>query len=272
MFKSLLNTIARISIFAISFIVFIYCKLPDQLENKRHSIKLVYEFQDAKLADGKLFSISDSIDIFFHDDYAVYQLPHRYFYYKGTMDKELNIIDDKLDRTYVKYYYVICKNKQPYGFMFDSITAVKPKKTNIDTFLKTSLCKDFAYYVKNKVKLVDSTVSNDKNILIEKRIPVKMENESFPDSIYYYYDKRFKWLNYSLSPELDSLTKSKLIKVRVIYLPWPKGEKRYGKTYPINIPRREYRFELKKIQPESKELSNFIEAFISKERMWYKTD
>jgi hypothetical protein len=52
--------------------------------------------------------------------------------------------------------------------------------------------------------------------------------------------------NYSFSKELDSISKSKLVKVEFIYNKTPKGEKYNGKRYSFNIPEHEIRFEIKK--------------------------
>jgi hypothetical protein len=268
MLKQHLNIITRVSILVIIFFIFINWRQELLGTPSHQSIKFTFEHQHAK-DDGKLVIVKDSLNMFFHDHYIAYMLPYTKMYFKGTLDKNQNEIGSKLVRVDTAYRYLIYKEKNKFGYQFDSVDFKKPEKLNIDTFRTNNLWKGFSFYQKNIDSLVESKPGTDENIMVKKYVCNHKLDDTFTDTMYFYFDKRMTGISFSLSPEMDSLTHSKLFKVLYIFNKVPKGKKYFGKSHGFDVPKREWTFEISRIPPESPTLTKFIEQFISKEKTLY---
>jgi hypothetical protein len=185
------------------------------------------------------------------------------------MDKDYNEVDNKLVHVDTAYRYLIYKEKNKFGYQFDSTNFKNPEKINIDTFRTTGLWRVYPLYQNNIDSLIETKPVTDKNILLKKYVCRHKLNDTFTDTMYYYFDKRMTGISFSLSPEMDSLTHSKLFKVLYIFNKVPKGKKYFGKSHGFDVPKREWTFEISRIPPESPTLTKFIEQFISKEKTLY---
>lgn len=126
----------------------------------------------------------------------------------------------------------------PYGLMFDSLGAKGGRRIELDSL------NDLLNVGKLNRKTIAldgdsliSSVRNQKNgkILREEFIQHK---KNYPDSIFRYYSDGFRNVNFSISPELDLRSNSKLVKVKLIFT--PKTERGMQKN------REEFSLELKK--------------------------
>jgi hypothetical protein len=238
-------------------------------KNSHQAIKFTWLIQSVN-NNGEVFDlIKDSVSMFFHNYYTLYQLPYTKSYFKGHMDKDYNEIDNKLVRVDTAYRYLIYKEKDKFGYQFDSVDFKKPEKVNIDTFGINRLWKDFIFFQKKLDTLVEKQIDSNGNIVLEKYIYKHRYGDSYADTIYYYFNKSMKGVRFSFSPVMDSLSDSKLVKVRYIYNKVPKVRKYFGKLLVFDIPKKEYRFEISRIPPESPALTKFIDQFISKEKTLY---
>jgi len=67
----------------------------------------------------------------------------------------------------------------------------------------------------------------------------KKLDQTYPDSIYYYFDKSERLGGYSFSSELEKSRNAKLVKVRFLYNPTFYG------TNKLAVPKKEFYFRLK---------------------------
>lgn len=251
-------------------LIFIGFKQTAPEKSTAYSIKFIHIAQDFKTDSGQLIEFADSMQIYFDGAYCIYKRPSLHVYAVNIFDKHGNFIGEKVTHQDTTYTYTIYKEKNKYGYLFDSITASKPHKLNVDTFLRTTVNKGFNFLPGNSYRLTETKWSADKDTLFEQYFCADKKDVSYADSIYYYYDKRLTDVNFSLSIKLDSLKKSKLVRVRFIYNKIPKGKIYNGKTFDFDTPRRELSYEIRKnIGGESPTLVNFINLFKSKEKELY---
>jgi len=135
-----------------------------------------------------------------------------------------NINTELVPTTDTTFKYFIVKNNDSIGLAYDSLTTLdKGKLFQLDSLLERLAIdklnmKIFALDL-GRATSIEQTGQSGK---VEKYFTKKSEGDA--DSIYRYYDKNFKDINFSFAPELDKLNKSKLYKTRFIYLPKDKSK------------------------------------------------
>lgn len=223
------------------------------------SIKLISNIQFVKADDNKLFFVADSLNIYYCDNYVLFQLPQYYGNSTQDSDKGGDTIALKVKHMETKYGYVIYNKKNKYGYRFESLNVDKPQKISVDSFLTIKAYKGFPFYSEHNDSLITSTRNVIKHTLVEKHIYKKKNDASYSDSIYYYYKNGFKNIEYSFSTKLDSSRNLKLYKVRFIYNTVPKG------NHNLDIPRREFLFEINNNNSRCNDIINFVNQFKVKE-------
>ena len=87
-------------------------------------------------------------------------------------------------------------------------------------------------------------VKKDKDgIVIEKYGMMKQGDEMSIDTIYYYYSKKMNNIEYSFSKKLDSISRKKLFKVRLLY------NSKFSSSNKSVLPKREISFEIREVTP-----------------------
>jgi hypothetical protein len=190
----------------------------------------------------KISNLRDTISIIYFNDYVLYQLP-------GTREFET---DKKIPGTET---YFICRKKASNGFLFNSINDNnKGMNFPVDSFLKNRAFAGVNFDINSNDTLIEVSKEGEFSFL-EKYIS-KTNTETYPDSIYYYFINKFKNIDYSLSPKLDSIKGKKLYKVRLIY------NNKFSSSEKVMLPKREILFEIQeKTILNSKEIIDFIERF-----------
>ncbi len=259
MITNFFNTIARISILAMVSLL-CNCCIPHYYTNQGcKSISLISSFQLLKVDNNQLFSIGGSLNIFYCDNYILFQLPQNPAPTTADNNNGGDITMKKVKVEETKCAYVIYNKKYNYGYLFDSLSIEKPRVISIDSFLTMRTFKKFPFYLENNVSLVEASRNKINHTLIEKYIYKDKKDISYADTIYYFYRKGFKNIEYSFSKKLDSIKKLKLYSVRLIYNKVPKG------NHGMDIPKREFLFEIENNNSYSNKIVDFINRFKEKE-------
>lgn len=267
MLKPHKKIITGVSILVIISFAFIPGQLKAQANENYPGIKFKYETQHY-LKDGRPYNLTDSMYIYFDGNYTLYHRPYSSAHTKAIVDNDMNVKSENI-RVDTLYHNIIYNNPNKYGYQFDSVSFKKVKKMNIDTFRSTTLWARFPFYEESTNKFVSIQKSADKYTFVEKYVCKEKKNDTYTDTMYYYFDKRLIGVNFSLSREMDSLKHAKLVKVLYIFNNVPKGQLYMGKSCPFDMPKRVWTFEISAIPPASKALTNFIEQFKSKEKELY---
>ena len=204
-----------------------------------HAITVSYKFELLKPGDTEINTLNDSLRFYFLNELTICRLFIPYEQVKVKMDRKGNITEKKLiDWGTRSRYFVYDKNNR-YGLLYDSLTVTKARKLPVDSLLKKRLTTNAAMFYNSNDSLV-ATIRRSEEILEEKYIPIVKYDETYPDSIYLYYNKQLVDVTFSFSEELDGLKKTKLCKARFIYNP------RRAARENIVLPRRELLFQVKK--------------------------
>ncbi len=134
--------IIKAIVLIMSFLSAINCSqvLP---KDKEVAIKYIYEYQSISI-DGKLIASCDSMNIYYHGNYIIYQKPYASLEtYIREVKNDTTVQKQRLQK--VKYYYVISNSNKLWAFKFDSLKTLKAKKIDIDTFRKYSVGQGFIF-------------------------------------------------------------------------------------------------------------------------------
>lgn len=218
-------------------------------------IELYTHIQSISLDDGRKLDFKDSLIIFSDNNYVIYKRPFIKFFFHQNLVQGTDTINQTVANHIVKYHYFIYNKKSSYGYFYDSINSVKPKRIFVDSVEHELIMKGFPFYSDRDI-LIYSNRRNNKSYFLEKRVPTNKTDDTFPDSSYYYYNNKFLKSPFSFSEKLDSLSDSKLYKIRFLYNFIGKGK------YSFDIPHHEFYFELRNVQ-NPVEIPKLIERFKS---------
>ena len=195
----------------------------------------------------KIYSLKDTILIFYYFDYILYRL-------SATIRFETG---EKLKGTEP---YFIYNKKDDFGYLYTSINdSSRGTKYPVDSFLANRGLKgkDFDIPIDSLWSLTEK-IKVKENILIEKYGSLKQGDETTIDSIYYYYSKDMNKIEYSFSKKLDSIKAMKLFKIRFLY------NERTSTANEIILPKRELSFEMiEEDPPNPQKIIEFIKKFES---------
>jgi|GEM_PF-4332705 len=226
------------------------------------SAKLISRMEFVRTDNNQLIVNSDSIGMFYCDDYTLYQIPVHASFSTGNFNKNGDEINEKIIKEWINYEYVIHNKNKPFAFRFDSLKAENPKAVSIDSFQTHYTFKYFQFYQSDNDSLLQSISVN--HVLIEKYVCKDKKDASYPDTTFYYFKHGFENIDYSFSKKMDSIKKMKLFKVESIYneIPLPNGTK---------IPKRVWVFELRNNDNYNKSnILKFVNQFRKKENGWSK--
>jgi hypothetical protein len=192
--------------------------------------------------DGELKNYRDSLEIYYYDEQFLIQIPYIY-----ALENATEIL--KIETRFSYFYYL---KDSTSGFYFDKQGVAEPKKLSVDSFLAMKTFKYFNFFDQNNDSLIQ-TIKSANRTVVEKYIPKKKPDQSYPDTTYLYYNKRFNDLDlYCFSKLLDSTKKMKLFKVEMKY------NSQFYDGYSFKFPKREFLFHLKESKKPNREI---IELF-----------
>jgi len=259
-----IKVIAKILTLVIT-LFFANCNCYNSTIIKCTSAKLLYRAELVRSDNNQLFVESDSIGMFYCDNYTLYQIPIHEDFSTVNLDRNGNEINEKIIKEWTGFRYVVCNKNKPFAFRFDSLKAEKPKTVSIDSFLIDKTFKNFPFYQSDNDSLLQ--IVNVNHVLIEKHVNKVYKDKtdmSYPDTTFYYLKPGFENIDYSFSKKMDSIKKMKLFKVEFIFneISLPNGTK---------IPKRVWVFELRNNDNYNKSnILKFVNQFRKKENGWSK--
>lgn len=198
-------------------------------------------------ADASLIVVDNKIDIFNSQDYTLYRLPYIY-----TLEKDMTLLKKE-----IKYSVFVFRNDKKFGFYYrDEFQDSNPLRLNIDSFLKERAFSTMDFYHAESVNLIQTKTDT---VNIKQVFAIKDKTDEFQyDSIYVFYNKQAIGINYSLSKQLDTNQFYKLYKFNLVCSDF------YSKKYKLEIPRREWLFELYNYKELSESDTKYFQLFINK--------
>ncbi|MBO9203793.1 MULTISPECIES: hypothetical protein [Niastella] len=178
---------------------------------------------------GKLWSVDDTISVYYYKGMVLYKLPYQIV----SNDKFGNLIEE------TAYNYMVRERGAEVGFLFDTLNAVNATKVKVDSMLGNRLSPNLKFYSETNDSLVRTIQLSDGKGVEQVYVSKVLINESYNDSTYLYYSESLNNFAFSFSTTFDNLMKRKLYKIRLFY------KQRYSEQYKMNLPEREFAFELK---------------------------
>jgi hypothetical protein len=212
-----------------------------------HKITLIYNIPILH-TDGVLKNYSDSLEIYHYDQQFLIQIPYTY-----ALENATEIL--KKETRFSYFFYL---EDSTSGFYFDKQGVAEPKKLSVDSFLAMKTFKNFNFFDQNNDSLIQTIKSANKTV-IEKYIPKKKPDQSYPDTTYLYYNKKFNDLDlYRFSKLLDSTKRMKLFKVEMKY------NSQFYDGYSFKFPEREFLFHLKESKKPNREIIGLFKTLKEK--------
>lgn len=224
------------------------CFLSPSQKHSVQKINLIYKLPILK-ENGELINVKDSLEIYYYNKQFLIQIPYIY-----SLENSKEILKKE---TRFNYFFYLKDSDS--GFYFDSHKGVQPKKLPVDSFMITKTFKNINFYDQNNDSLLLTIKSLTNETLLEKYVPKKKFDQSYPDTIYLYYSKKFNNIDlYSFSKTLDSSRKMKLFKVEMKY------NSQFYEGYKFKFPQREFFFQLKESQKSGREIIDLFKTFKGK--------
>lgn len=191
-----------------------------------------------------IYTILDSVAVIHYKNYTLYEFEDIH-----TVQNDTAIIERKV----INRYFLL-KEKEKYGYYYESLNAKNGKKAKTDSILGEKAYYNQTFFVPSLMQLVSSKKDQDGYKLIEKYKCKSKVDHTYPDTMIVYYSNKMKSTNFTLSRYLDSIKKMKAVKLRAIF------NSQFVKGYPKKIPQYEYKFELKEDSISNlKKYKDFIE-------------
>ncbi|MBE9665192.1 hypothetical protein [Mucilaginibacter boryungensis] len=251
-----MNLKAKVKLIIIALVTFTACKNPHKITG----IAFKADMQFVNAESNKLFTITDSLTICYCNNYTVYKLPYVTTTMKAKTNKNGDYALQQTSENSIKYNFVIHSSDNRYAYWFDSLSSERPRRINFDSLLNFRAYGNFPFFQKAKDTLLKTEFNSSANILIKKYIPKIRVDDSYPDTMYYYFKSGFKGVKYSFSKDLDIYPQFKLFKVEFITNKVPKGNKG------MDIPKRKFLFEVKETKIDTTSLIKLVEKFETMEK------
>jgi hypothetical protein len=208
------------------------------------SVALSVNYPIVTITPAGVFSnnLKDTIKLYYYKDLILYRL------------SESRILETEELIPGTENYF-IRKRKADSGFLFISLSDTTSRKLPADSILINGAYQGASVELSSNFTPVN-LVKEGKDRFHEEYSMNASNNENLPDSIYLYYSKELKKVDYTFSRKLDSLKGMKLYKFRLLY-----NEKVLRVTNQT-IPKREFLFEIRtQGEPTPKPIMEFIKRF-----------
>ncbi|WP_443936822.1 hypothetical protein [Pedobacter sp. MW01-1-1] len=202
------------------------------------------------LKEGKLVLWSDSLLVYSLDSILLFRKPYRVTYHNNNAIKDDVMIfsDDPatIDSTVVKYVDYLCYKNAVEGYEYNQNRPNNRNKPNtkrafnVDSFLVENAYKNMKF-ITNGDELIK--VENTNHLRKEIYFDKLKRGGNYPDTTSLLFDAKFNKIDFSLSKELDSLRKMKLVEVYFFYNAKPKTV-----DMPNGMPKRAFHFKIEEIK------------------------
>lgn len=211
------------------------CKTHKGLERFEKALEIVYQLpiQDSKES---MLRARQTLRLVERDSISIFIIPFFTHVMRNNIDKNGDLISEEWIRTDTSEYYVIYKENNSFGFVYDTSIHKVWRKIEVDSFLTSSsvLSLDsFASHMTDHDTLVSSVSSNDGSVLTEVYIPKIKNDFTYSDSTIIKYDKALNDFRFSFSRKEDEEKQRKLCQVKMVYNPDPQAttpELRHGRV------------------------------------------
>ncbi len=201
-------------------------------------------------SQGQMIRHEDTLAVFYYKDLVMYQISILNTYSNTVLNKSGDVESETLTGVKLVYKYFVFKKGDPFGIIFDSIDSKWGKRISVDSFLMSNTVTSFDKFYRRK-RLNDSLIGiadeRGGDIVVEKYIPKMKLDISKSDSTLLYLNRRLKGIGFSFSNEVDSVRKSKLVQVRIIF------STQLDKVDPYLRQRREILFKLEEVKVKNSE-------------------
>jgi hypothetical protein len=178
------------------------------------------------------FNLFDTIAITFCDKYILYQLPRT----RILQSEQRMANQDK---------FFLHSRDSIYGVLFKTAEPKFESRMMVDSFVNMYALGRLFIQPTDNDTIVEKEFAKGK-IKLEKYIPKRKPSEDYFDSLFFYYSNDIsKEVNFSLSKQLDSIKKSKLVEIRIIY------NEEYSIKNSLLLPHREYVFKISPMAHDS---------------------
>lgn len=197
--------------------------------NFHNQIKVI-EYSENERTTNPDSSIEDGIGSFkimYSDDCTIYEVWSINYEVQSSKIVDKVIMNELVPTTDTTFKYFIIKKEERIGLMYDSLTTKEMgKKFYLDSLLErlTINRENMKIFELELGKAAsENEIGNSKTV--QRFYTKSLEGEA--DSIYRFYDEGLKNIEFSFAPKLDSINKSKLYKVQLIYLPKDRNNPRH---------------------------------------------
>jgi hypothetical protein len=239
--------IMMILVYTITILIATSCYLIKYNRNETHLLlKVSYPIFVKNNINNLL--LDDTIHIYQRDSTVLYKfIPSR------------NFNDNSKIKFTENYFAYKIGDKQGIFFRNPNSNISNYSTVNTDSVLKSYAYGDLKFNIDENYVLQDSSTSLNSN-LIEVYSTKNKLNKVFDTAYFYYKKNQWAYNIFSFSRDLDSIKKLKLYKVKLI------ANKNFSTIENIEIPKKEYLFELQKVRFESDSMIEKLFDKISKNK------
>jgi|GEM_PF-2581682 len=219
-------------------------KMPRTTGDGITGVEVYYNWELFSPEQNGILRRKDSFDIFYIGENTIYRLGTEYVANKVHVADDGELITDSILTKEIKYKYFVFTNSDTDGFLFDSLQDTKPKQREIKSYLASKLSFSETMFSTDKYKRTESLILHNGDIFEAYSSAPKID-ESYPDSLYYYFSDTLRNVDFTFSRSQDSLKQKKLVKAIFLFNTY----KHEGLS--MQIPRRELVFALRPVSTKS---------------------
>jgi len=231
------------------------------------NISLIGVLADAQYFDTKMLIpkyIGSTTKIAFRENYKMYIVLRRRNYTNDVFDAKNNTITSTVIKVDTFYHYNVIKNGSKTGLVYgrDKHDPLVGQIFYLDTLLKYQTMDNESYQgLSLDLGKPDQTIEIGKTKKVEKFL-FKKTVIGDPDSIYRYYDTKYKNLDFTFSPALDKQSDSKLVKIQYVYKP----TQAIIDNRSIEIPRLEMNWTTREVEFSKELINKYFDKFIKENK------
>lgn len=195
---------------------------------------------------------TSSVYIYYYKNMILYKMP-----YEHNL-----IVNNKLEKSEIRHHYFIYTKGDSLGFNYDDYKSASIQQVPVDSIFKNEWIKQTKLYpiiYNNNATMIYKKTNKDSGTLYEIYSIKGKTDPGLSGSLFLMFTNELKNINYSLSKELDSISKMKLCSVKIV------SDKRYFKGYSVTMDSYESSYKIEKIL-----VANYPEDLIYFDR--YKKD
>jgi hypothetical protein len=191
----------------------------------------------------KVGRLSDTMKIFYYKNYVLYKFQET----RSEIQTDGSFkLEEGMNFTGNNPYYFYKKGEK-FGWKVLKLSEIGlARKLSVDTFINKEggrmvLGLQDVNSIGSKISFTDEKTG----FFVEQYTPKEKINETTPDSISLFFDKKMNDIEYTFSPVLDSIYKMKLCKIQLLYNEY------VSPTYKKIIPKRAFSLQIRKLAVEN---------------------